>query len=301
MNLTSDSLLTSLNFWAITLYLQLIIRDIKKIIVIIYSFVSDPPIRMSELANTSIISTWSDKNNDDQEQDITSEPADNIIESTILTEILNNSKTNLDNQIEQHLNQIYNNTKEIEEKPIEKVDENDNNVEIKKQLTLVIPRPSLRIVNDITKTQTPDVQRNSTQLVFPHEDIEDISIAKQNQGIIGTDIKDCQALNDAMNKQKQIRPIMGKNALLKKANIDRSDSLIVQDIILDKYNPVLNHYVTKMYQRRLSRSRLDTSCEDDFYSDGVCIVSILELYTEIFHLYLKFRNCFYFRFIQGNK
>lgn len=191
-------------------------------------------------------------------------------------EILNNSKMNLDNQIEQPLDQIYNNTREIDEKPNEKLDENDNNVEIKKQLTLVIPRPSLRIVNDITKTQTPDVQRNSTQLVFP---LDDISIDKQNNDAIGKDIKDCQSTNDGMNKQKQIRPIMGKNALLKKANIDRSDSLIVQDIILDKYNPVLNHYVTKMYQRRLSRSRLDTSCDDDFYSDGVCIYLSLTSYT----------------------
>lgn len=233
---------------------------------------------MSDLANTSAISTWSDQSC--QEQD-TTEPLDNTLESTVPMEILNNSKMNLDNQIEQPLDQIYNNTKEIDETNIEKLDENDNNVEIKKQLTLVIPRPPLRIVNDITKTQKPDVQRNSTQLVFP---LEDISIIDKQNDVIGKDIKDCQSMNDGMNKQKQIRPIMGKNALLKKANIDRSDSLIVQDIILDKYNPVLNHYVTKMYQRRLSRSRLDTSCDEDFYSDGVCIQLILELYRRCLNI-----------------
>lgn len=219
---------------------------------------------MSDL-NTSTTSTWSNDCSKNQVHVSVDQRRFSIC-SAVSEQLLNNSKLNNDIQPEQQLDQTHNETKRIEEKDDKPLDENDNKIEPKKPLTLMIPRTSFRIVNDITKIQTPDVKRNSTQIIFPLEDGDDISNDKQNHMVI---TRENPIMNDGTNKQKQIRPIMGKNALLKKANIDRSDSLIVQDIVLDKYNPVLNHYVSKMYHRRQSRTRLNSSCDEDSFSEGV--------------------------------
>lgn len=260
---------------------------------------------MSDLLNSSITSTGSSQAASN-EVSYDTEPINTSFDST--AELLNYSKTNLFNQNEQEIDQyekktianeeliVTNNNKDdvknqfnlsrtIEEINIENNNKNETKnqsnlilprtedleeineeSDTKKQLKLIIPKPSFQIVNDITKIQIPDVKRNSAQFVFPCQDMIDISVSKQNQTSL---IEDTRTTNDLKNKQKQIRPIMGKNALLKKANIDPGDSLIIQDIVLDKYNPVLNHYVTRMYHRRLSRSRLNSSCDDDFYSDMV--------------------------------
>lgn len=228
---------------------------------------------MSDL-NTSRTSTCSNDCKKIQEYDNMEQQTFSICSATS-EQYLNNSKLNNDIQPEQQLDQIFNDSNKSEKKCDKQLDENDNKIQTKKPLTLMIPRTSFRIVNDITKIQTPDVRRNSTQILFPSEDGDSISISKQNHMVI---TNEHQTFNDGTSKQKQIRPIMGKNALLKKANIDRSDSLIIQDMVLDKYNPVLNHYVTKMYHRRLSRTRLNSSCDEDSFSEGVCITLISQSY-----------------------
>ncbi|CAH1111301.1 unnamed protein product [Psylliodes chrysocephalus] len=63
---------------------------------------------------------------------------------------------------------------------------------------------------------------------------------------------------------KHKQPVMGKTALLKKTNLEHSDSFIVHSIILNKYEDVLNHYVNRMYRRRLSRR----SNSEDEYSEN---------------------------------
>lgn len=233
-----------------------------------------PIIKMSELLNTSETSRKSADARSSMEfgSENNFDPHNMSVSTleTIINEMLNNSKPN-DTQSEQQINQIYNNTKATDDNQIKQIkpEENDNNVEIKRSLSLVIPRHSIHIVNDFAKTQTPDVRRNSKQTTFPSVDISNSPIAKPNQMVISKE--NIRTSNhDDVNKQKQIsRPIMGKNALLKRPYVDSTDSIIVQDIVLDKYTPVLNHYVTRMNQRRLSRTRLD-SCDDDF-SDVVSI------------------------------
>lgn len=228
---------------------------------------------MSDL-NTSITSTWSNNCSINLKQDTAEEE---LLSSLSFSDHqMNTSKVNNEQQLDQINNEINN----IEENNEKQLDENDNKIAPKQPLTLLIPKTSFRIVNDITKIPTPDVNRNCTQTMFPLEDGDDITSSKQNHTVISSDNP---VMNNGKSKQKQNRPIMGKNALLKKANIDRSDSLIVQDIVLDKYNPVLNHYVTKMYHRRLSRTRLDSSGDEDSFSEGVCIKLIFHLIHILVH------------------
>lgn len=226
---------------------------------------SGPSVRMSDLANTSITSTTSDQANNCQNNEYTDPP--NNPTDLHSTEILNNSKFTKDQEPDQQPNLIYNKINKVDEVNEKKIEELNKNADTMKHLKLIIPKTSLRIVNDINKIQTPDVKRNSTLFIFPVADMDDISINKQNHMVIS---RENLTTNQFTVKQKQIRPIMGKNALLKRANIEKNDSVIVQDIVLDKYNPVLTHYVTKMHRRRMSKSRLTSSCEDDAYSDGVC-------------------------------
>lgn len=207
---------------------------------------------MSDLNTSKSSSTWSNR-----AESSTEHPNNVSICANTSSSILNNSVDTSDIQTDQQLNQIYNPTKIMKGK----LDENEN-VHLKAQLKLLIPQSSYRIVDDLRKDQTPDVERNSTQLIT--EEIRDAFVAKPNKMSLSKD--NLLMASDDLNKQKQARPIMGRNALLKKANIDRCDSVIIQDIILDKYNPVLTHYVSRMYHRRLSKTRLDSSSED-VYSD----------------------------------
>ncbi|KAJ8941352.1 hypothetical protein NQ314_010415 [Rhamnusium bicolor] len=97
----------------------------------------------------------------------------------------------------------------------------------------------INVVNDFSKVRSPIIDRNSTEFFT--------------------------GLKETPSPIRHNRPIMGRAALLKKANIEPNDSQIVHELITDKYNGVLNYYFDRMYQRRLSK----TEGSEDDYSDTV--------------------------------
>lgn len=50
-------------------------------------------------------------------------------------------------------------------------------------------------------------------------------------------------------------PVMGKNALLARTQRDKQEGVIVHDIVVEKFNNILNYYYTRSVKRRSSRNR----------------------------------------------
>nr|XP_023018130.1 anillin-like protein 1 isoform X1 [Leptinotarsa decemlineata]XP_023018131.1 anillin-like protein 1 isoform X1 [Leptinotarsa decemlineata]XP_023018132.1 anillin-like protein 1 isoform X1 [Leptinotarsa decemlineata]XP_023018133.1 anillin-like protein 1 isoform X1 [Leptinotarsa decemlineata] len=163
------------------------------------------------------------------------------VPKTTVCNIVNDLKSNYNVCTEQS-QKLNNNTKELQNDHESKErDENENRLpKLKINLTNIDQN---QLVNDLAKLKSPIDDKNSSKLVFTH----------QKEG--GVRFPDS-------NKQKQ--PIMGRKALLKKANID-PDSLIIQSMILNKYENVINHYVSRMYKRRSSKQ---STSEDDCESSS---------------------------------
>lgn len=69
----------------------------------------------------------------------------------------------------------------------------------------------INVVNDLSKAQSPIIEKNSTDFII--------------------NIKEKQT--PSLNKPKTTRPIMGCSALLKKANTESDDSIIVHELIIE--------------------------------------------------------------------
>ncbi|KAG5890196.1 hypothetical protein JTB14_010658 [Gonioctena quinquepunctata] len=192
---------------------------------------------MSTMASPSETSTLKIKSEPESKEESPAKTESKTSVCNIVNDLkfTNNSNTE---QSQKHNNDISkpNNTDENK-----KVDGNEHNLPKLK----IGPQnmDQTQLVNDLSKARSPIEDRNSTDLVFTIEKGPRDSIPVSN------------------NKQKQ--PIMGKAALLKKANID-ADSRIIQGIILNKYETVLNHYVSRMYKRRASRLSSSEYSEDEF-------------------------------------
>lgn len=56
-------------------------------------------------------------------------------------------------------------------------------------------------------------------------------------------------------KERNHVPVMGKSALLVKSQKDRHESIIVHDIVVEKFNNILNYYYNRSLRRRNSKNR----------------------------------------------
>ncbi|CAH1116717.1 unnamed protein product [Phaedon cochleariae] len=188
-------------------------------------------IKMSEIETSSISSDY-------PESKVNTENNDSQI---LICNIVNDLKSNDDNEdfVTEKLNNSISKINNTDGQALRTMDENDNETRLPK----LIIKPNVDqtcFVNDFTKAKTPvDDKNSSTFVITNHHE---------------------KSSNRPMSTYKQKQPIMGKTALLKKANID-PDSQIIQGIILNKYEDVLNHYVHRMYKRRISRL---SSSEDEF-------------------------------------
>ncbi|CAG9834514.1 unnamed protein product [Diabrotica balteata] len=84
-----------------------------------------------------------------------------------------------------------------------------------------------------------------------------------NQSTLSKNSKDSLFYHEPYEVRHK-QPIMGKTALLRRSQVDPSDSFIIQSIILNKYENTLNYYVNRMYSRRQSRmSNVEDENNDD--------------------------------------
>lgn len=153
-------------------------------------------------------------------------------------DVKNNHKVNTDSITEISLIKMNNLITPKSASSLEQKDENKNKL------------PKLKIINN---------EQINTVLNLVNDFSKEQSLLEKNiQETTKTKISSC-------SKSKQNKPIMGKVALLKKANVERNDSLIIHELITNRYNDALNHYHNRMYQRR--KSKIDSS--EDEYSDTV--------------------------------
>ncbi|XP_056635128.1 anillin-like isoform X2 [Diorhabda sublineata] len=84
------------------------------------------------------------------------------------------------------------------------------------------------------------------------------------QNNFGNDVNPKESHQGSKNK----RPIMGKTALLRNSSVESNDSAIIQSIILNKYENILNYYVSRMYTRRISR--ISNNSEEETVANTNC-------------------------------
>lgn len=162
---------------------------------------------------------------------------DEMRDSKNENDLKNNQKTNTDSTTEISPVNMNNLIPKIH-CSLEQKDENKNKL------------PKLKIINS--------EQINTVQNL--------VNSFSKNQSIVEKNIYETVKTSESSpGTPKYNRPIMGKAALLKKANLERNDSLIIHELITNRYNEALTHYHSRMYQRR--KSKIDSS--EDEYSDTV--------------------------------
>ncbi|KAJ8938511.1 hypothetical protein NQ318_005175 [Aromia moschata] len=155
---------------------------------------------------------------------------------------MNNLRTNPDSSSEEDAIETRNNQRNLNPKIL---DSPDPKHETRLKLKVVITKADqssrvVNVLNDLSKPQSPMAEKNTSDHVTSAKD----SPARPNRNM----------------------PVMGRSALLKKANVDNTDSLIIYDLITEKYHGVINHYLDRSYRRRKMRSESPSNYSDTVFS-----------------------------------